>query len=91
MKKSLLAAAILLVTGSALGDNLLRVYERAVANDAQHPRAARANARRRAGAEPLARSQLLPNLSAGGTANANRFDRKAIDFQDTIHQHARRA
>ena len=82
MKKSLLAAAILLVTGPALGDNLLQVYERAVSSDARI-REARATRDAAQELEPLARSLLLPNLSAGGTANLNRFDRKSIDFQDT--------
>ena len=82
MKKSLLAAAVLLVTGPALGDNLLQVYEKAVVNDARI-REARATRDAAQELEPLARSLLLPNLSAGATANANRFDRKAIDFQDT--------
>ena len=82
MKKSLVAAAVLLVTGPALGDNLLQVYEKAVMNDARI-REARATRDAAQELEPLARSLLLPNLSAGATANANRIDRKGINFQDS--------
>jgi len=82
MKKSLLAAAILVAAGSAPGADLLQVYEKAVTNDAV-VREARATRDAAQELEPLARSLLLPNLSAGGTANLNRFDRKSIDFQDT--------
>jgi outer membrane protein len=82
MKKSLLAAAVLLAAGPVLGDNLLQVYEKAVVNDARI-REARSVRDAAQELEPLARSLLLPNLSAGGTANVNRFDRKSIDFQDT--------
>jgi outer membrane protein len=82
MKRSLLAAAILLAAGPSLGDNLIQVYEKAVVNDARI-REARATRDAAQELEPLARSLLLPNLSAGGNANVNRFDRKSIDFQDT--------
>jgi outer membrane protein len=76
MKKSLLALAVLLMAGSALGADLLNVYEKAVENDAQI-RVARANRDASQELIPLARSQLLPNLSAGGTAAQNRIERKA--------------
>ncbi len=76
MKKSLLALSILLMTGSVSGADLLGVYEKAVENDAQ-VRVARANRDASQELIPLARSQLLPNLSAGGTAARNRIERKA--------------
>src|SRR5512139_3191834 len=82
MTKTLLAAAILLAAGPALGDDLIQAYEKAVVNDARI-REARATRDAAQELEPLARSLLLPNLSAGGNANVNRFDRTSIDFQDT--------
>jgi len=78
MKKSLLAAAVLLAAGPVLGDNLLQVYEKAVVNDARIARRAPFETRRRssspsrvpAAAEPVGRRTANVNAS---TASPSTF------------------
>jgi outer membrane protein len=74
---SLLALAVLLAIGApATGDDLVKVYGRAVEQDAK---IREARATRDAAQEnvPLARAQLLPNVSATAAANQNHLERKA--------------